>query len=169
LENEINLEKPPVIDLDAFAQDFVNTIASREGKSPPRVNLVVVPDDQWDQLLEVTAPYRLDPKNIDRRVGVAFAVKQPMSDSEIPDLVKTLFTTLAEAMKTADLVVLLNQETLTHPRESDPERAFNSTFNNIVSLCEKGLGLLGYTNLNPITDSLAFINSHNPDHYISSM
>lgn len=169
MENTINLEKPPVIDLDAFAQDFVNSIASREGKSPPRVNLVVVPDEQWDQLLEITAPLRVDPKNTGRRVGVALAVKQRMSDSEIPDLVKTLFPALAEAMQTADLIVLLNQETLTHPPESDPERAFNSTFSNVVSLCEIGLGLLGYTNLNPITDSLAFMNSHNADRYVSRM
>jgi hypothetical protein len=49
------------------------------------LSYVVVPDEQWDQLLAATAPYRRDPENNDLRVGMAYAVKQP--GGKIPDLV----------------------------------------------------------------------------------
>jgi hypothetical protein len=160
--------KVPVIDLNAFAQDFVDYIASRMGRRPPQVNLVVVSDAKWDQLLAVTAPYRRDPENVDQRVGMAYAVKRPISEKEIPDLIKALFPELAKAVSDSDLIVALNQQTLTHPQEQGPEQAFNAIFNRIVLLCEKALAMQGYENLNPLEDSIAFAHSGfcRPERYL---
>jgi type II secretory pathway predicted ATPase ExeA len=158
----------PIIDLNAFAQDFVDYIASREGRKPPQVNLVVVSDAEWDRLLAVTAPYRRDPENVDQRVGMAYAVKRPITEREIPDLIKALFQELAKAIPDSDLIVALNQQTLTHPPENDPEQAFNAIFNRIVLLCEKALAMQGYENLNPVEDSMAFAHSRfcKPERYV---
>jgi len=155
-----------VIDLDAFAQDFVNFIAIRERRRPPRLNLEVVPDEQWNQLLAVTAPYRKDAGTVDGRIGLAYAIKQPIT--RLPDLVKILFPELAAAMQNSDVIVLLNEKTLTHPNESDPEEAFNSIFNHLIRLSEKALELQGYSNLNAVADSLSFINQYSAARYIVS-
>jgi len=163
-----NFRKTLVIDLGAFAQDFVNFIATRERRSPPRLDLEVVPDEQWNQLLAVTAPYRKDAGMVDGRIGLAYAIKQPITPNEIPDLLRTLFSGLAAAMQNSDVIVLLNEKTLTHPNESDPEEAFNSIFNRIVRLSEKALEMLGYSNLNAVADSLSFINQYSAARYIVS-
>lgn len=149
----IDFRETTTIDLNRFAQDFVNFIANREQRTPPRVSLVVVTDERWDQLLAVANPCRIDPGNIDQRVGIAYAVKEPIHDEEIPDLIKTFFPELAKVMPTSDLIVVLNEETLTHPDD------FNSIFNHLIILCEKALWMHGYPNLNPIADSVGFGNS----------
>jgi hypothetical protein len=151
--NRIGFQKRLTIDLDTFAQDFVGFIARREKRNPSRVSVLTVPDDRWDQLLAVTAPYRNDPENQDLRVGMAYAIRSQVTHEEVPDLVKVLFPALAEAMQTSDLIIALNLERLTHPKD------FNFVFNNLVLLCEKALAVLGYANLNPIEDGSAFGNS----------
>jgi hypothetical protein len=163
-----NLRKTLVIDLGAFAQDFADFIATRERRRPPRLDLEVVPDEQWNQLLAVTAPYRKDAGTVDGRIGLAYAIKQPITRNEIPDLVKILFPELGAAMQNSDVIVLLNEKTLTHPNESDPEQAFNSIFNHLIRLSEKALEMQGYSNLNPIADSLSFMNHYSAARYIVS-
>ena len=159
-----SVQKAPIFDIDLFAQDFVSFLADRERRNPQRAKIVVVSDERWDDLLAVTAPYRRDPGNVDQRIGIAFAITY----KEIPDLIKTLFPELAEAMSASDLVVALNMQTLTHPMGKDPEQAFNSVFNNIVILCEKALVAHGYQNLNPIADSLSFVKHYSAVRYIIS-
>jgi hypothetical protein len=163
-----NSMKIPVIDLNIFAQDFANYIASREEREPLRVSLVVVTDAKWDQLLAVTTPYRCDLENTDNRVGMALAVKRPMSEKEIPDLVKILFEELTKALQTSDMIVALNQQTLTHPPAENPEEAFNAVFNHIILLCEKALAMQGYENLNSVEDGIAFAHSGfcKPERYL---
>lgn len=145
------------IDLDVFAQDFVNFLTDREKIHRLRVNLVVVPDDNWDQFLAVGAPYRGDPTTVDVRVGMAFAIKQPVT--KIPDLMLTFFAQIAQAMRDSDVIVVLNELTLTHPQGSNPRERFNSVFNNLIVLCEKALFIHGFQNLNPLIDGPAFADS----------
>ena len=163
-----SVQKAPIFDIDLFAQDFVSFLADRERRNPQRAKIVVVSDERWDDLLAVTAPYRGDHGNVDQRIGIAYAIKQPITHKEIPDLIKTLFPELAEAMSASDLIVALNMQTLTHPMGKDPEQAFNSVFNNIVILCEKALVAHGYQNLSPVADSLSFMKHYSAVRYIIS-
>ena len=153
------------IDFNAFAQDFASFLAHKENRQTPRVSLVTVPDEQWDQMVEVTKPYEHATTN-DLRVGFALSVKQPLGAGEVPDLVKTLFPDLAEAMLHSDLIVGLNLETLTH-LESDPEQAFYAGFINVAILVERGLEQLGYSELDPLADNEAFGHSQycKPERY----
>jgi hypothetical protein len=150
------LRKPLTINMDEFAQDFADFLAAREGRKQSRIELIVVADEKWDQLLAVTKPYLLDPTNNDLRVGMVFAITEPMTEKEVPDLVKTLFPELGDAMQSGNVIICFNQQTMTHPQETDPERAFNAVFNNLVILTEKALALHGYGILNPIVDSQEF-------------
>jgi hypothetical protein len=153
------LSKPPVINLNAFANDFAVYMAELYGRKTPTVELTVVPDDEWDQLLAITNPYRTDRDNRDERIGISYVLKERMTEKEVPDLLKTLYPQLADAMQTADIIVTLNEQTLTHPEETSPERALNAMMTHLIVLTEKALALLGYTNLKPLADVEDFAES----------
>lgn len=151
-----NLQKVWTVDLNRFAEDFVRFIAARQQRSPPGVSLVVVPDERWDHLVQVMAPYRVDPENGDTRKGMAYAIREPLKEEEIPDLTKILFPEITDALRTSDLLVVLNRKTIM-PVMTPYD--FNSLFNLLIILIEKALWLHGYTNLNPLVDSTAFSTS----------
>jgi len=148
------------IDLNQFAKDFAEFVNISHGIHAT-VNLVQFTDENWNQVMAATGPYRADQEQQDLRLGMTLAIKQPVRDEEIPDAIQVLLPSLAEAMRTSDVVVALNKLAAT----GDVNKTLNELVNSIIIMYEKGLTLLGHKNLNPVADQKAFLEQLGDDGY----
>ena len=155
------------IDLNQFAKDFAEFVNISHGIHAT-VNLVQFTDENWNQVMAATGPYRADQEQQDLRLGMTLAIKQPVRDEEIPDAIQVLLPSLAEAMRTSDVVVALNMDELVRNKlaaTGDVNKTLNELVNSIIIMYEKGLTLLGHKNLNPVADQKAFLEQLGDDGY----